>query len=210
MNTSLPAWPWLAPAPLILASGSATRAGMLRAALLPFEQVLPSIDERAIDEPLRAAGVVAADRALALARTKALAVAQLNRDSIVIGADQTLDALGHPGFKAETTAEARQYLLKLCGRAHRLHSAAAVARDGVIMFACVESATLTVRRCGEDFIDAYLAKAGQHSLSSVGGYRIEGEGVHLFDAIDGDHNVILGLPLLPVLAYLRRVGALAA
>ena len=210
MTTGRTDWPWLADRPLLLASGSATRAAMLRAAGLPVETESADIDERALDEPLRAAGASAIDRALALARAKALDVARKYPGRLVLGADQTLAAPNHSGAKARDRAEARAQLQRLSGRAHRLHSAAALARDGAVLFACVETATLHMRALSSDFVDRYLDREGDAALTSVGGYRIEETGALLFDRIDGDHAVILGLPLLPLLAFLRRHGALAA
>jgi septum formation protein len=204
-----PSWPWLWPAPLILASGSSARAGLLRAAGLPLEIMRPDLDERALEAPLWAAGLGAADRALALARTKALAVAASHPGRLVLGADQTLDAPGHSGAKAATRAEARAQLAALSGRVHVLHSAAAIARDGTILFAAVATARLTLRAFDGDFLDAWLDRVGDDALESVGGYRIEGLGAHLVARIEGEHSVILGLPLTQLLAGLRGLGALA-
>lgn len=208
MNAS--SWPWLLDEPLLLASGSATRAAMLEAAGLPIEARTPSTDERAVEAPLIAAGLTSPDRALALARAKAIDVSKGDPGRLVLGADQTLAASGHPGVKARDRAEARSFLASLAGAGHRLHSAAVVARGGVAIFACVESAELVMRSVSDSFIDAYLDRAGAESLSSVGGYRIEGLGAQLFGRVNGDHNVILGLPLFPVLSFLRRIGALAS
>ncbi len=202
-------WPWLLTEPLILASGSATRAKMLRAAGLPVETDRPQTDERALEAPMRAAGIGAADRALALARAKALDVSRRRSGRLVLGADQTLDAAGHSGAKAENVAEARAQLRALSGRAHRLHAAATVARDGFPLFECTETAALAVRALDEAFIDAYLHRMGDDVLQSVGGYRFEELGRHLFSEVDGDQAVILGLPLKSVFGFLRRVGALA-
>lgn len=203
-------WPWLHELPLLLASASATRAAVLRAAGLAIEPEPARIDERAIETPLRVAGVNAADRALALARAKALDVSQRHGGRLVLGADQTLDAAGHPGVKAANRAEAQAFLKALSGGAHALHSAAAIARDGAILFECVECAQLRMRRLDDAFITSYLDRTGDESMSSVGGYQIESIGLHLFDHIDGDHNVIRGLPLLPLLSFLRRIDAIAS
>ncbi|MBN9063460.1 MAG: hypothetical protein BGP06_09605 [Rhizobiales bacterium 65-9] len=207
---SASAWPWLLDAPLLLASGSATRAHMLEAVGLPIETRKPSTDERVIEAPLIAAGLGPADRALALARAKALSVSQDHPDRLVLGADQTLAAAGHPGVKARDRAEATAFLKGLCGAEHALHSAAVVARDGIAVFACVDSARLVMRQVSDGFIETYLDHVGDESMSSVGGYRIEGLGAQFFAHVSGEHNVILGLPLFPVLSFLRRIGALAS
>lgn len=203
-------WPWLDSSLLILASGSATRVAMLRAAGVALEQQKPDVDERAVEAPLRAAGVNAADRALALASAKALDVSQRHQNRLVLGADQTLEAADHPGVKARDRAEARVFLKALAGRKHSLHSAVAIARGGTILFQSVETARLRMRALNDHFIATYLDHVGDESLSSVGGYRIEAEGLNLFDRIEGDHDVILGLPLLSTLSFLRRIGALAS
>ncbi|WP_342360106.1 Maf family protein [Terrarubrum flagellatum] len=209
MSDPSPPWPWLSPRPLILASGSGTRAAMLRAAGIRFEVVKPDVDERAIDRPLREGGVNAIDRALALARAKAQNASESNRGDVVLGADQTLEALDHPGTKAADRAEAKRFLQALSGQTHCLHSAAAFARDGSLLFSCVETATLRMRELSDDYIDAYLDHVGDDALSSVGSYRIEEFGAHLFERIDGDHDVILGLPLAQSLSFLRRIGWVA-
>jgi septum formation protein len=203
------AWPWLLREPLILASGSATRATILRGAGLSVETDRPATDERALEAPMRAAGLVAVDRALALARAKALEVSRRRPGRLVLGADQTLDAAGHSGAKASSIAEARAQLRTLSGRTHRLHAAAVVARDGLALLECVETAAATVRTLDEPFIDAYLDRMGDDVLQSVGGYRLEELGRHLFSDVDGDHAVILGLPLTSIFRFLRCIGALA-
>jgi septum formation protein len=146
--------------------------------------------------------------ALVLARAKALTVAG-RREGIVLGADQTL-ALGTRRFSKPTTrAAAREQLKALAGETHSLHSAVAVARDGSIAFETVAAARLTMRRVSDDFLDSYLAEAGGQATASVGGYQLESLGVHLFERIEGDHFTILGLPLMPLLAYFRSAGLVA-
>lgn len=210
MTNAPPLWPWLYPEPLLLASGSAARAAMLRAAGLAIETDPARIDERAVEAPLREAGLLATDHALALARAKALDVSRRHRGRWVLGADQTLDAADHPGVKAANRAEAQIFLKALSGRRHQLHSAAAIARDGVILFETIESAMLEMRTLNDAFIACYLDRTGDESMSSVGGYQIEAIGLNLFERVDGDHNVIVGLPLLPLLSFLRRIGAVAS
>ena len=201
---------WRAGAALVLASASQTRAAMLRRAGIAIEIDAASIDERAMDDRMRRAGFLPADRALALARAKALAVTARHKGRIVLGADQTLEADGHAGIKARNRDEARAFLQALSGRRHMLHSAAVVARDGIVLFETIGSAALVMRSLSPAFLDAYLDEAGDAALDSVGGYRIEDQGIQLFESVTGDQSVILGLPLLPVLDWLRRAGALVA
>jgi septum formation protein len=192
---------WRGKNPLILASQSRARQTLLVNAGINFEAVPAEIDERALQQAsnLSAPGDVAA----LLAREKSLSVSSLLSDRFVIGADQTL-ALGSRLFsKPAGRAQAAEQLRTLAGHTHELHSAVAVARDGKILFANVTSARMTMRRLGEAEIEAYLDEAGEAVTSSVGAYQLEGLGVHLFERIEGDHFTILGLPLLPLLAFLR-------
>jgi nucleoside triphosphate pyrophosphatase len=201
---------WLAKAPLVLASKSAARQALLKAAGLPFGVIAADIDERAVEAPLRAKAAPATAIAAHLARAKALAVSAHAESRLVIGADQVL-ALGDETFaKPESREAARAQLAKLSGRTHALQSAVCVARDGSILFEAISTANMTCRGFSPDFIDRYLAAAGDSVLTSVGAYQVEGLGVHLFDKIDGDQATILGLPLLPLLAFLREEGSLAA
>jgi septum formation protein len=198
---------WLAATPLVLASGSAVRRALLEAAGIPVEARPARIDERAIeasapnDDPSAVAAL--------LAREKALRVAAELPGRLVVGADQTL-ALGVRRFdKPADRATARAQLQALAGRTHELHSAVAVARGRDVLFEHVALARLTVRALSEDFLDRYLDAAGAAVTASVGAYQLEGLGIHLFERIDGDHFTILGLPLLPLLGYLRAEGSLA-
>jgi septum formation protein len=192
---------WRGNHPLILASKSRARQALLTNAGLNFEAVPAEIDERAVQQ---ASGLTApGDIAALLAREKSLAVSMNRPNSFVIGADQTL-ALGERLFsKPAGRAEAAQQLQALAGHRHDLHSAVAVARDGKILFADTNAARMTMRRLGRTEIDVYLDQAGDAVTSSVGAYQLEGLGVHLFERIEGDHFTILGLPLLPLLAFLR-------
>jgi septum formation protein len=194
---------------LVLASGSAARSALLAAAGVSFTIRPAAIDERAVEIPLTAGGASPADVAAALAEAKAVAVSRDAPDALVIGADQTLDFDGRRWTKPATLAEAREQLARLSGREHRLHSAVAVARDGRVTWHHAASAGLTMRPLTASAIDAYLAVAGEAVLSSVGASQIEGPGIRLFDRIDGDYFAILGLPLLPLLAYLRAEGEIA-
>jgi len=192
---------WRGKSPLILASQSRARQALLTNAGINFEAVTAEIDERAVQQAsgLSAPGEIAS----LLAREKALSVSARQPGKFVIGADQTL-ALGERLFsKPAGRAQAAGQLRALAGQRHELHSAVAVARDGKILFEAVAIAGMTMRRLGEAEIDAYLDAAGGAVTSSVGAYQLEGLGVHLFERIDGDHFTILGLPLLPLLAFLR-------
>ena len=198
---------WLGKDPLILASQSRARQMLLTNAGIPFEAVPAGIDERAVqrDSGLAASGEIAK----LLAREKALWVSMRNPGRHVVGADQTL-ALGDRLFsKPAGRAAAAEHLRLLAGARHELHSAFAVARDGKIVFADAAIAGMTMRKLGESEIEAYLDQAGEAVTTSVGAYQLEGLGVHLFERIEGDHFTILGLPLLPLLAFLRSARLLA-
>jgi septum formation protein len=203
MATSL----WLASQPLLLASRSAARLAMIEAAGIPVEVAAADIDERAVEA---SAGVSdATQTAIMLAQAKARAVGSQRPGRIVVGADQTL-ALGQQRFdKPPDRAAAREQLRALAGRSHELHSAVAVVRDQRVVFSHVETARLTMRALSDRLIDTYLDAVGPQALSSVGAYQLEKIGVHLFERIEGDHFTILGLPLLALLAFLRRDGYLA-
>jgi septum formation protein len=198
---------WRGKHPLILASQSRARQALLANAGIDFETVAAEIDERAVQQAsgLAAPGVVAAW----LARAKAVSVSERRPGRFVVGADQTL-ALGMQSFnKPAGRAQAAEQLAALAGRRHELHSAVAVVRDGAILFTDTTLARMTMRPLGAAVIEAYLDEAGAAVTSSVGAYQLEGLGVHLFEHIEGDHFTILGLPLLPLLAFLRSAGLLA-
>jgi septum formation protein len=197
---------WRGTAPLVLASQSLARQGLLSAAGIPFEIYAAALDERRIEAPLVASGADAADIALHLSRAKALLVNGEKPGRLVIGADQTLCLEGRLFGKPDGRAAAMAQLEALSGRTHELYSGCCVARENTVLFETVGVARLSCRRLSPAFIDAYLALAGD--LGSAGVYRIEGPGVHLFDAIEGDHATILGLPLLPLLKFLREEGSL--
>lgn len=198
---------WRGRSRLILASQSRARQTLLANAGLAFEAVPAKIDEREIQ---RRSGLAAPDDIAALlAREKAVAVSLDRPGRLVVGADQTL-ALGLEIFsKPDGRAQARARLSALAGGNHELHSAVAVARDGRIMFEAMALARMTMRPLSAAQIDAYLDAAGEAVTGSVGAYQLEGLGVHLFERIEGDHFTILGLPLLPLLAFLRSERLLA-
>ncbi len=190
----------------ILASQSRTREILLANAGIPFDAVPARIDERAVqrDSGLSAPGDIAG----LLAREKACFISSKNPGRYVIGADQTL-ALGNRLFsKPAGRAQAADQLRLLAGQTHELHSAVAVARDGEILFSEVSVARMTMRPLSDEEIRTYLDAAGDAVTTSVGAYQLEGLGVHLFGRIEGDHFTILGLPLLPLLAFLRGQGLL--
>jgi septum formation protein len=192
---------WRDKDPLILASQSRARQALLTNAGIDFEAVPADVDERALQKTsgLSAPGEIAA----LLARAKALSVSQQKPGKLVVGADQTL-ALGMRLFsKPANRMLAAEQLRALAGHSHELHSAVAVARDDKILFDHVAVARMSMRRLGEAEIDTYLDEAGEAVTSSVGAYQLEGLGIHLFERIEGDHFTILGLPLLPLLAFLR-------
>jgi septum formation protein len=197
---------WRGTKPLILASQSLARQALLANAGIPFEAIPAGLDELAIQlaSALSAPGEIAA----LLARDKALFVSEKHPGRYVVGADQTL-ILGERLFnKPAGRAQAAAQLRTLAGQAHELHSATAVARDGEILFEDVSIARMTMRPLDDAAISAYLDAAGERVTTSVGAYQLEGLGVHLFERIEGDHFTILGLPLLPLLKFLRSQGLL--
>jgi septum formation protein len=198
---------WRGDNPLILASQSRARQMLLESAGIDAQATPAGIDERAVQA---AAGATApSDIAALLAREKALAVSTRQPGHYVIGADQTL-ALGDRLFnKPAGRAGALDQLQALAGHSHQLHSAVALARDRAILFEHVAVASMTMRLLSENEISAYLGAAGEAVAASVGAYQLEGLGVHLFERIEGDHFTILGLPLLPLLGFLRSQRLLA-
>jgi septum formation protein len=198
---------WLAPQPLVLASKSDVRGKILAAAGLRFEIRPASLDERAVEA--QAGSLDAAAAAQLLARRKAEAVAAGLPGRLVLGADQTLARDNRRFSKPADRADASIQLRELRGRTHELHSALALVRGGELLFECVDSARLTMRDFSDRFLDDYLDFAGAAALASVGAYQLEGLGVHLFERVDGDYFTVLGLPLLPLLAFLREKGFVA-
>jgi len=191
---------------IILASASSARQAILRSAGLTAQSLPADIDERAAEAPLLQSGAGADDLAQALAMIKASHVSQQRPADLVIGADQTLEFEGERLTKPADMTAARRQLLKLAGKPHRLHSAVACCRGGAVIWQHMESVTLTMRPLTPQAIGRYLAKAGESALTSVGAYQIEGPGIQLFERIEGDYFAILGLPLLPLLAFLRAQG----
>jgi septum formation protein len=190
---------------LILASASAARRRLLEAAGLAFEVDLPRVDEEGVKASLRAQGLTPRDQADALAELKALSVSR-RRSGFVIGADQMLALEGETLDKPKDAGEAREHLLRLRGRAHELVTAAVVAREGVAIWRHIDTPKLKMRAFSEAFLDDYLEQAGEAALHSVGAYQLEGLGAQLFERVEGDYFSVLGLPLLPLLAFLRQHG----
>jgi nucleoside triphosphate pyrophosphatase len=182
---------WLADQPLVLASKSEVRRTVLAAAEVPIEVVPADIDERGIEVQAAAAGPDGI--AALLAREKARAVAAKLPGRLVLGADQTL-----------ALAAARAQLKMLRGKTHELHAAIALVRDDTVLFEYCAVARLTLRDFSDEFLEAYIKVAGNALTASVGAYQMEKVGIQLFERIEGDHFTILGLPLLPLLHYLRQ------
>ncbi|WP_338577505.1 nucleoside triphosphate pyrophosphatase [Brevundimonas olei] len=191
---------------LILASKSAARHAMLSDAGVPFVVQVADVDEDALKTP----GVDPVELAVELARAKALAVSRHDADAWVLGADQTLAFDGGLVSKAATLDAARERLSAMRGRTHQLHSGAALARNGQVVWSGVDTVEMKMRDFSDAFLDAYLAAEGEALLSCVGSYRLEGLGAQLFEAVEGDYFTVLGLPLWPVLAELRRAGVIAS
>jgi septum formation protein len=192
---------------LVLASGSAIRADLLRRAGVDFAVETAAVDEAAIKQSFHAERLPAADCAVALAEAKASRVSRRHPGALVIGADQMLVCDGAWYDKPRDRAAARDELRSLRGKRHELVGAVCVVRDGERLWHVVERSVLTMRRFSDSFLDAYLDAAGNTVLASVGAYQLEGLGVQLFERVEGDFFAILGLPLLPLLAFLRVHGA---
>lgn len=192
--------------PLILASSSPARAAMLRAAGVRFEVLPARVDEETVKAALDAEGAPPRDVADALAAMKAARGSARAPGALTLGADQTLDCEGRRFDKPADREAARAQLLALRGRPHVLHSAAAVALDGAVIWRHVGRARMTMRPFGEAFLDDYLAAEGDAAPSGL--YRVEGRGAQLFAQIEGDPFTILGLPLLALMGFLRARGIL--
>jgi septum formation protein len=194
--------------PLILASGSATRAALLSAAGLAFEATAPGVDEAAIKEAAQAEGIPPAEAALLLAEAKAARVSRRRPEALVIGADQLLVCDGAWFDKPAGAAAAEAQLARLSGRSHELVTAVLCHRGGARVWQHVAVPRLTMRVLRPEVIADYVAAEGEAVTRSVGGYRVEGLGLRLFRRIEGEHSEILGLPMLPLLGFLRQHGVL--
>lgn len=193
---------------IILASGSPFRKQMLENAGIRFMVERPSIDERAVEAAVEGSGLSPEDLASILAEAKALDVSQRHPGTLVIGTDQTLSLGDEVLHKPGDMEQARRRLLALSGKTHQLNSAIVLVRDGEVIWRHVGIARLTMRHLDPGFVGRHLSQVGDKALSSVGAYQIEGEGIQLFEAVEGDHFTIVGLPLLPLLAKLREIGAI--
>ncbi|MBB4038911.1 septum formation protein [Microvirga flocculans] len=200
---------WTPSEKLLLASTSVTRLTLLVSAGLSVETQAAGIDERAVEAASVHEGLDPPSLAGRLAMEKALAVSRRHPERVVLGADQVLECEGRVLHKPADRAAAHAQLKALAGRRHVLHSAGCLAIGGTAVERFATSAVLTMRPLTDAAIDLYLDLAGPDVLRSVGAYQLEGFGIHLFEAVEGDHSTILGLPLLPLLAALRRLGCLA-
>ena len=189
---------------LVLASRSTARARLLAEAGVAFTVQGADVDEAELKAAALSRGGTPRAVAEELAALKALAVRAPGE--LVLGADQTLEVDGHLFDKPASLPEARSQLEALRGRPHQLHAAVAITEDGCVVWSATASATLHLRPFSDAFLDAYLQAEGEALLGCVGAYRLEGLGAQLFDRIDGDYFTVLGLPLLPVLSYLRDRG----
>ncbi len=193
---------------LVLASQSAARRTMLENAGVAFEARVAGVDEDSIKAA--SGDLDAAALAVRLAEAKALAVSRNDDAAWVLGSDQTLAFDGGLISKAVSLESARERLKAMRGRTHQLHSGAALAVKGEIVWSGVDTVEMRMRDFSDAFLEAYLAAEGEALLSCVGSYRLEGLGSQLFEAVDGDYFTVLGLPLWPVLAELRRAGVIAS
>jgi len=196
------------PETVVLASGSPFRRTMLEDAGIGVEAVPAKIDERAVEAAVEGSGVTPQELAAILAEAKALDVSERMPGRLVIGADQTLSLGDEVLHKPADMEAARRRLLLLSGRTHELNSAVVLARDGAVLWRYVGVARLTMRALDPGFVGRHLSRVGDKALSSVGAYQIEGEGIQLFETVEGDHFTIVGLPLLPLLNELRTLGAI--
>ncbi len=192
--------------PLILASQSPFRATILKNAGIQFTSQKANIDERAVEAPLYETGATPEDVALILSEAKAEEVSQRFPHALIIGCDQTLSLESEIFHKPADMDGARRHLLALSGKTHQLNSAVVLVQNGQIVWRHVSVAYMTMRHLEPGFIGRHLARVGDIALSSVGAYQVEGEGIQLFDKIDGDYFTIVGLPLLPLLKELRARG----
>ncbi len=191
---------------IVLASASATRRAMLGRAGVPIEAVPAMIDEAGMKASAKADGLRAGELALMLAEMKASRISARRPEALIIGADQVLDCDGEWFAKPRDLTEAGAHIRRLRGRSHRLETGVVCMRGGTMIWHHAEAPRLSMRSVSDAFIADYLAREGDALLGSVGAYRLEGLGIQLFDRIEGDFFTILGLPLLPLLGYLRQAG----
>jgi septum formation protein len=192
---------------IVLASKSASRAAVLKAAGLTFRQVSPGVDEDAIKAGLRAEGASIAKQADLLAETKALKVSA-SHAGVVLGCDQMLDLDGEAFDKVSTREEAREVLRRLRGKTHVLQSAIVACVEGAAVWRHLSQPRLRMRAFSDSFLETYLDAIGERAFESVGCYQVEGRGAQLFERIEGDHFSILGMPVLPLMQWLRDRGTI--
>lgn len=195
---------------LVLASASPFRRKLMENAGLQFHAEPARIDERAIEAPMEASGAKPVEVALALAIAKGKDVSRRLEHALVIGTDQTLSLGDRVYHKPKSMAEAAEHLKSFSGKTHRLNSAIALVRNDEVVWEHVSHAELTARNLSAGFIERHLQRVGEKALSSVGAYQLEGEGIQLFERIEGDYFTIIGLPMLPLLNKLRELGVIDA
>ena len=191
---------------IVLASTSITRQALLRNAGVPVTTMRPDVDEQ--DIIVQNPNWNPAETSLALARAKALDVSRKSADAIVIGADQVLTFRHRIYSKPADIAAASLQLKELRGQTHELITSVSCARHGEEVWTSTGHAHLRMRNFSDAFLESYLARNGENCMSSVGGYQIEGLGSQLFDSVEGDYFIILGLPLFPLMQFLRSIGEL--
>ncbi|MEQ3627428.1 MAG: Maf family protein [Hyphomonas sp.] len=192
---------------IILASGSQSRRAVLTAAGIEADTIKPNVDEDAAKASFRASDMKVRDQAMQLAELKSVKIS-MREPGLVIGCDQMLSLDGEAFDKPVDLADARNHLVKLSGKAHTLETAIVISEEGKPVWRYLARPKLTVRSLSDAFIDTYVEAVGEPLLSTVGAYQLEGLGAQLFTRIDGDYFSILGLPLLPLLDYLRTRGVL--
>lgn len=195
---------------LVLASASASRRALLAGAGLVFTVRPAHLDEAAVKQAAQTAGLTAADAALRLAELKAQAIARAEPDALVVAADQILVSAGSWFDKPPTIEAAAEQLRALRGQRHELATAVVCHLGGAAVWRHCEAPRLTMRNFSDAFLREYLAAEGELLTTTVGAYRVEGPGIHLFETIEGDHSSVLGLPLLPLLGFLRQQNCIAA
>jgi septum formation protein len=193
---------------LILASGSSSRGNLLNHAGVRFAVKPAAVDEETVRAARSECGASAEDTAMTLAELKAVRISRDEPQALVIGADQILDLDGDFLAKPRDVEDARGHLQRLRGRTHSLATAVCVVEDGERVWGHIDSPRLAIRDFSTEFLDHYLTEVGEEMLSSVGAYQLEGRGAQLFSHIEGDYFSILGLPLIPLLSYLRIRGVL--
>lgn len=193
---------------IVLASASKTRAKLLENAGVTVDLDPAHVDEDGVKDSLKAEGATAVQVAETLAELKAVSVSRRHPDALVIGGDQTLDCNGTWFDKPVDMDHVRAHLMALRGKTHRLNAAVCVVRNGERQWHLNDAAEMTMRPFSDDFLNWYIDACGEEVCGSVGGYQLEGPGAQLFSAVRGDYFTVLGLPLLPLMEFLRANGGL--